>query len=118
MISDNNLEEEMNDVPTITWLGQSGKHYRYWICPLGSYLGYEPGNYIFAKETTPGHWVPCYIGQTENLSTGVGDREAFARRNGATHIHAHLKPGGEAVRRAEVTDLNVNWKPHSNEQLV
>jgi len=109
----------MTDAPTIMWPGLSGTEYKYWIYPIGSAFKKEAGNYIFAKETTPGHWLPCYIGQTEDLNDRLGDheKEACAKRNGATHIHAHLTAGGEAVRKAEEKDLIQKWRPPCNEQL-
>ena len=54
--------------PTITWTGESGSNYKYWICPMGTFFKEAPGNYIFAKETSPGRWTPIYIGQTGDLS--------------------------------------------------
>lgn len=110
----------MTETTTINWPGLSGREYKHWIHPIGASFKEEPGNYIFAKQTTPGHWVPCYIGQTDNLSQRLGDheKEACARRNGATHIHAHTTPGGESVRRAEERDLILRWKPVCNEQLT
>lgn len=109
----------MTQTPTIMWPGQSGKQYNYYIYPIGRSFNDEPGNYIFAKESTPGRWSPCYVGQTENLDKRLGDheQEACAKRNGATHIHAHLSSGGEAVRKAEEKDLIVKWKPPCNDQL-
>ena len=81
----------MSEKPTILWIGLSGTQYKYWIHPIGASFKEEPGNYIFAKETQPGYWAACYIGQTENLDRRLGDheKEACAKRNGATHIHAH-----------------------------
>jgi hypothetical protein len=88
----------MNETPTIMWPGQSGKEYKYWIYPIGSSFKEEPGNYLFAKKTQQGYWYPCYIGQTVNLNQRLGDheKEACSKRNGATHIHAHLSGDGEA----------------------
>ena len=110
----------MSDAPTIMWPGLSGKEYKYWIYTVGTSFKEEPGNYIFSKETRPGYWSPCYIGQTENLDKRLGDheKEACARRYGATHIHAHTTPGGEAIRKAEEKDLIQKWKPPCNEQLT
>ena len=108
----------MSQAPTIMWPGQSGKEYTYWIYPIGFSFKEEPGNYVFAKKIDSGRWSPCYIGETENLDRRLGDheKEACAKRNGATHIHAHLTGGGEAVRRAEERDLIVKWDPPCNNQ--
>lgn len=110
----------MSEVPTVMWPGLSDKSYKYWIYPIGSTFKEESGNYIFAKETKPGYWAPCYIGQTRNLNQRLDDheKEACAKRHGATHIHAHLTSGGEAVRKAEEKDLIQKWKPPCNEQLT
>lgn len=107
----------MSETPTIMWPGQSGKEYKYWIYPIGTTFNKEPGNYIFAKETRPGYWSPCYIGQTENLDERLTDheKEACAKRHGATHIHTHVTLGGEAIRRAEEGDLIQKWTPPCNE---
>jgi len=109
----------MTEAPTIKWPGLSGKEYQYWIYPMGASFKKDPGNYIFAKESSQTHWTPCYIGQTENLNERLGDheKEACAKRNGTTHIHAHLTTGGESVRKAEEKDLIQRWKPPCNEQL-
>lgn len=109
----------MADVTTIEWHGVSGKAYKYWIYPIGTVLKEEPGNYIFSEETSSQKWSPRYIGQTENLNRRLGDheKEACAKRYGATHIHAHLNSGGESIRRAEEKDLVQKWKPPCNEQL-
>ena len=109
----------MADEKTIQWQGASGTSYKYWIYPIGTSFQEEPGNYIFAKETKPGSWRACYIGQTENLNNRLGDheKEACAKREGATHIHTHLTSGGEKARKAEEEDLISKWKPPCNEQL-
>ena len=110
----------MTDAMQIKWAGQSGREYTYGIYPLGTTFKEEAGNYIFAKETSPNRWMPCYIGQTENLNRRLGDheKEACAKRHGASHTHAHLTAGGEAVRKAEEKDLILKWKPPCNEQLT
>ena len=110
----------MTEALPIMWPGQSGKEHEHWIYPIGATFKKEPGNYLFTKQTNSGYWLPCYIGQTENLNKRLGDheKEACAKRNGATHIHAHLNAGGEAVRKAEEKDLILRWKPPCNEQLV
>ena len=109
----------MADAPTILWPGKSGKEYKYSIYPINTELRDSPGNYIFAKETKPGHWYPVYIGQTNSLKTRLSghEKEACSKRNGATHIHAHTS-GGEAERLAEEKDLITRWQPACNEKLV
>jgi hypothetical protein len=109
----------MVETQTIVWSGLSGKNYKYWIYPIGTSFKKESGNYIFAKESKPGFWSPCYIGQTDNLDQRLADheKETCAKRNGATHIHVHLTSGGEVVRRAEERDLILKWKAPCNIQL-
>jgi predicted GIY-YIG superfamily endonuclease len=109
----------MAETQTFQWSGKSGKEYKYWIYPINTEFKDSPGNYIFAKEAKPGHWSPVYIGQTNSLNTRLSahEKEACAKRNGATHIHAHMS-GGEAERLAEEKDLITRWKPPCNEQLV
>lgn len=103
----------------VKWPGLSGKEYEYWVYPIGATFKKEPGNYIFAKVTPDNKWAPCYIGQTEDLDARLGnhEKEACAKRHGATYIHAHLTAGGESVRKAEERDLSQLWKPPCNEQL-
>ncbi len=110
----------MSDIPTCTWIGQSGHTYTYWIYPIGSSFKEQAGNYIFAKETGHGRWTACYIGQTDNLNERLGnhEKEACARRNGATHIQAHLNSNGVTSRRAEEKDLILRYRPPCNEQLT
>jgi hypothetical protein len=105
----------MGEAPTIDWEGKSGKKYRYWIYPIGTTFKDEGGNYAFAKETKPGYWSPQYFGQTKSLKDRLGDheKEACAKRNGATHIHAHLN-ANEADRLAEERDLIQKWNPPCN----
>lgn len=86
----------------IDWQGQSGKIYRYWIYPIGQAFAAKPGNYIFAKETSPGNWRPVYVGQTSDLSDRLDDDHEnmpCIRKNGATHVHAHVNDSGEKGRR-------------------
>lgn len=106
----------MANETTILWEGESGRKYKYWIYPLPPNFDAKPGNYIFAKETRPGYWAPIYIGQTSDLSERFEDHHAMpcAKRNGATHIHAHTTEGGESARLAEETDLVRKWSPVCN----
>ena len=110
----------MSEEQTIVWEGKTGAGYKYWIHPIGTTFKEVAGNYVFAKETRPGYWAPCYIGQTNNLNERLNnhEKEACAKRNGATHIHAHTDGSGETVRCAEEKDLILKWQPPCNEQLV
>jgi hypothetical protein len=104
---------------TSNWVGKSGKTYTYCVYPLGTSFKEEPGNYIYAKEISPGRWVAKYIGQTKNLNQRLGghEKEACAKRNGATHIHAHIS-ADEQTRLAEERDLIQANNPPCNTQLT
>mgnify|MGYP001565336527 CR=1 FL=1 len=100
---------------TIDWPGQSGRTYRYWIYELPPNLKAAPGNYIFAKESSPSRWTPVYAGETEDLSERFNDHHKMPciKRNGATHIHAHLNDSEDA-RLDEEADLIAKWSPPCN----
>jgi hypothetical protein len=108
----------MDNSPKCNWTGKSGQQYTYEIYLIAQTFREVPGNYIFAKEVAPGRWEPTYIGQTENLNQRLGnhEKEACSKRNGATHIHAHVTNGGEAVRRSEERDLLLVYTTPCNEQ--
>jgi hypothetical protein len=101
---------------TIIWQGQSGKSYEYWIYKLPPNFSSKPGNYVFARETSPGRFVPVYIGETSDLSERFDNhhKAACISRNGATHIHAHVNSDGAAARLAEEADLVARWQPRCN----
>ena len=82
---------------------------------MGAPLKAVGGNYIFAKETSPKNWVPVYIGQTGDLSERFDNHHKMdcAKRNGATHIHAHTTKS-KAARLDEETDLVRKWDPVCN----
>ena len=46
--------------PDIYWEGKSGREYGYWIHPIGTDFKDEPGNYIYAKETSPKKWQAVF----------------------------------------------------------
>jgi predicted GIY-YIG superfamily endonuclease len=104
---------------TIEWPGQSGKSYTHYIHPIETTFKDAPGNYVFAREASPGRWTPLYIGQTKSLNDRLSnhEKEDCARRRGATHIHAHVNTGGESARLTEEKDLIGKWKPPCNELL-
>lgn len=102
--------------PTINWPGQSGTQYQYWIHPIGTEFVPKPGNYVFAKEVRPHHWVPIYIGQTSNLAERFDNHHQMdaIKREGATHIHVHTSSEKQQVRLDEETDLCRRWKTPCN----
>jgi len=104
--------------PKVNWPGKSGKTYEYYVHPIGTAFVSKPGNYIYAA-SAGGKWKACYIGQTKDLKERLADheKEACAKRHGATHIHAHVTTGGEVVRKAEEKDLILAHQPPCNDQL-
>ncbi len=103
------------------WPGQSGTEYTDHILPRGSTFDTgQPGNYIHAKETTPNHFKPVYIGQTGDLNSRLANHEQqeCVDGNGATHLHVHLNSAGEKARRAEEEDLILRWQPVCNTQHI
>jgi hypothetical protein len=78
--------------PDIYWTGQSGRNYGYWIHPIEASFRKIAGNVIFARQSEAGEWEPVYIGQA----------------------HVHFSSPGDAVRKAEVTDLVAKWNPVCN----
>lgn len=110
----------MTEAAIINWPGKSGKEYQYWIHSISTTFKEEPGNYIYAKETRPGYWASCYIGETDSLGRRLSEheKEACAKRHGATHIHAHTNGNGEQTRKAEEKDLILKWQPPCNDQLT
>ncbi len=105
----------MADDWTIDWEGKSGKTYKYWIYKIGHPMQAKGGNYIFAKETSPGYFVPIYVGQTENLDLRFDNhhKKDCITRAAATHIHTHLN-AAERDRLDEETDLIAKWNPSCN----
>ena len=103
---------------TIMWPGASGEEYEYWIHLIGATFKDSPGNYIFAKETSPGRWTPIYIGETESLKDRLSNHEKIpcVKRHGGTHIHAHTNSSDVNARRAEESDLRAKWDPPCNKE--
>ena len=101
------------------WLGESGTGYQYEIYSLNSDFRPLPGNYIYARRTEDGGWIPIYIAQTRDLHQRL---EGHVRMDdaigyGATHLHAHYCADGQAARCNEERDLIKRWQPVCNEVL-
>ena len=105
--------------PFVRWPGQSGKEYPYEIHPIDSAFRPLPGNYIFAKQSEDGSWVPLYIAQTRDMHQRLEGHEKLqdATENGATHIHVNFSSGSQAARCTEERDLILLWKPVCNEVM-
>lgn len=103
----------------VNWPGQSGKEYPYQVYPLETSFQPVPGNYIYAKQSEDGFWVPLYIAQTRNLSQRLEDSEkqGHAMQNGATHILVHISNEGQAARCSEEHDLILRWQPPCNDPI-
>jgi hypothetical protein len=115
-----NHQQDLAPSNFVNWPGQSGAQYPYEIHPLDATFQAVPANYIYAKQSEDGSWVPIYIGQTRALQQRleghltVDDAVAL----GATHIHVHLSTTGQAARCTEEHDLLELWHPASNEQAA
>jgi uncharacterized protein YukE len=105
--------------PYISWAGESGQEYQYEVYPIDAAFQALPGNFIYAKQSEDGAWVPVYIAQTrgmhQRLEGHVNVDDAIA--NGATHIHAHYCSAGQAARCHEERDLVQHWQPVCNDRL-
>ena len=101
---------------TVNWPGKSGRKYLYWVYKLPLNIRNDPGNYIFAKEISPGKWTPVYIGETKDLSERFDDHHKMPciEQNGSTHIHVRVNKDGQRARRDEVANLIAEWHPPCN----
>ena len=106
------------EMATATWPGLSGRKYTYDIYELSTTWNDVAGNYIFAKQVPDG-WRASYVGETNSFQNRFSNHEkwASARNDGATHVHAHTTPGGDAVRKAEEADLVGQLQPPCNDRL-
>lgn len=109
-------EAKVTAIGTISWTGNTGRSYKYWIYPLGAALQAKPGNYAFAKRLANGNWIPLYFGETQDLGCRFDNHHKIdlAKKNGATHLHAHLTDGTLQTRLDEETDLVRKWNPTCN----
>ena len=108
----------MTERTKINWAGKSGNKYTYYVYKVGEELAAKAGNYIFAK-SVDGQWRAVYIGESSDLNDRVDLKSHHKgdciKRNGATHVHAHLTSGGEKVRQDEESDLVDNYSPTCND---
>lgn len=76
------------------------------------------GVYIFAG-LEGGEWIPCYVGQAENLQEHLANHRCWteACRAGATHIHVLMVP--ETDRREAIErELCRDYRPRLNGDRV
>ena len=102
---------------TYDWKGASGRVYTYNVYPMNTSWNDVAGNYIYASRTGNG-WKAAYVGQTSSFKIRLPDHneENCAKRNGATHIHAHTNTNGETARRSEESDLIAQHQPPCNQR--
>lgn len=114
----------MADAPKMTWTGESGRQYEYWVYEAtASWNPGQPGNYIFTRRepnATSGAWdhYPLYIGETDvGLQERIASHEKWPCVNGrgVTHICVHTNTKKEA-REAEETDLRHKFAPPCNKE--
>ncbi len=92
---------------TSEWIGVDGQRYKYSIHDLPT--DFEPGkygNYIFARKSNDGHWIPIYIGQGDLgvLIAKASPQLKCIEEMGATHVHVHQNDS-EWIRTTEEHDL-------------
>lgn len=112
-------EAQAASSPYVSWPGQSGTEYPYEIQPIDTVFRPLPGNFIYARQTEDGQWVPVYIAQTRDLHQRLEGHVSVndAKANGATHIHVHYSTGGQAGRCTEERDLILRWQPVCNDPI-
>ena len=112
-------QAESTSSALINWPGQSGKLYPYTVYPIDTEFPPAPGNYIYAKESEDGQWIPLYLAQTRDMHQRLEGHEKLqdATEQGATHIHVNFSSGSQAARCTEERDLTLRWKPVCNEPL-
>lgn len=111
----------MSNPESLVWRGESGTEYTYWLYPRGTnFDGKTPGNFIFAKQTSPGRFVPVYIGHSNDVNAGVSNpkKKGCIDLNGATHLHVHTSSADLFERIREVDDLVARWNPPCNEPKI
>jgi hypothetical protein len=95
----------------VEWTGNSGASYTFVVIPWPAPLdeGYVVGNYICARRTGHGDWVPVYIGEGDLGSPCSRTHPCFdqLRKRGVTHMHCHLNNDADA-RRHEARDLQLS----------
>ena len=97
----------MEEKETFNWVGADGQRYTYYVHELpADFEDGKLGNYIFARKSEDGKWIPIYIGQGD-LGVQVGAyhlQSKCIKDMGATHVHVHPNDS-EWVRMSEEHDL-------------
>jgi hypothetical protein len=102
----------------IRWSGASGRDYKYWVLDGNVSLKNGPGNYIFAKETSPGNWTAIYVGEADNLKDILSNPDKFPaiKDEGNVSIHAHMGLPEKTLRKEEELDLIQSLNPPYNQR--
>ena len=97
----------MEEKETFDWIGVDGQRYTYYVHDLpADFKEGKLGNYIFARKSEDGKWIPIYIGQGD-LGVQIGTyhlQSKCIKDMGATHVHVHSNDS-EWVRMSEEHDL-------------
>jgi len=107
----------MADEPITKWTGLYGTEYEYRVNPIGTTYKAIPGNYIFARMSMYGDWIPIYVGETDNLRerlTESHEKMECVNRYGGTHIHTHVSSDSQKERCKEESDIIDKWNPPCN----
>jgi hypothetical protein len=92
----------------VEWTGSSGRTYAFVVVPWPAPLdfGVVDGNYICARQTVNGEWLPVYIGEGDLADPCDESHSRFQQllKRGVTHLHCHINDD-PAARRREAQDL-------------
>jgi len=90
------------------WTGSSGRTYTFVVVPWPAPLdfGVVDGNYICARQTVNGEWIPVYIGEGDLAAPCAETHPSFDQllEREVTHFHCHIN-NDPASRRREARDL-------------
>jgi hypothetical protein len=76
---------------TYDWIGATGARYTYEVYPNPhNFNPNQFGNYIYAKKSSEGGWIPIYIGEGELAGRCCEQhhKATCIAAKGATHVHA------------------------------
>jgi hypothetical protein len=92
----------------VEWTGGSGRTYTFVVVPWPAPLefGVVDGNYICARQTVNGDWMPVFIGEGDLADPCDESHPRFDQllKRGVTHLHCHIN-NDPAARRREAQDL-------------